>query len=228
MPDHLQRTDDWLRLSRSGLFEVEDLPGKITLRRVSPGWKQVGWWQLIALGAPVIGAISDHNGTMEDAHIGAFCGGFFSLVFLFCLILPGRYRLGKYADRVVFTPTEVHLYKGARRHRILDRHGLQQIVPDQDHHGLRYHMFVSDTDWVSAFAMSDPTEQTLMNNILMVAFNQPLHLDLLTVSRGTTAAPNISGLWPAAGTQLRANPTTTAPATKTAVAGRGRSGSKSA
>lgn len=178
MTNQLNRTPEWARLKNAGILSVVDEPGRITVSRVSPGEQMLKTWQTLTWTVPVGLLVL---GLVFGGIVGIFVALPTIIIWLcltlFCRVLPGKERLDRFADRVVFTPEKLYFFRGQEMRYVLPREALQQIVCEKDDYGLRSHMFVADIGWMSAFPMSDATEQLLINNILMAAYRQPIHLD---------------------------------------------------
>jgi len=201
MNEQLHRTPEWDRLKGSGFFQVEDRPGQIALGRASPYEKKMDNLMLFAVGFPAALVVV---GLMMGGIWGAFGAAlpaalFFGITY-FISIQPGKAFARSCADMVIFTPHAVYFRRGTENLGQLPREAMQQIVPDQDKQLVRSHKFLSDVGYIWAFVGSGENEHLLMNNILMAAFKQPVHLDLMDQAPSPasvmdmTAAPQISGL----------------------------------
>ncbi len=200
MSEPLRRTPDWDQLKEADFFQIVDLPGEISLSRASPAEKKIKFIRTIALLLPLGGALLGFMFFPVGLIICVPIALVFSAVWYFGVYLSAKAGLKGFADRVIFTADRIYFYTGDHEHGSLRREALQQIVPDRNKGGMRSHKFLADTGYTWAFPMSSETEHLLMNNILMAAFKQPVHLDGLEETSGTarvaetTAAPQISGL----------------------------------
>ncbi len=200
MSEPLHRTPEWDRLKRSGFFQIRDEPGRITVFRVSPAKEKMEQMKSIAIVAPLAGTALGFVAGFGGMIFGLILGLVLGAACFFGTYMPAKKRIDRFADRVIFAASDVYFYTGKEEQGSLPREALQQIVPDQDEFKLRSHKFLSDVGYIWAFPMSTETEHLLMNNILMAAFKQPVHLDLMKHEAPAarvvemSAAPQISGL----------------------------------
>lgn len=192
----MHRTAEWPRLRDCGFLLIHDQPGRITAYMEKPGKRQIRTCLAIGAGFIGFGLMPALNGHVVT---GMVCGVVMAL--LACLIFGPvivaiMTRMSGFADRVVFMPEEIEFYIGKRKWGTLPREAMQQILADKDQHGLRYHRFIADTGYCSAFPGVDETNHLIVNNVLMSAFGQPVHLDGVAVIAHEQAniAPQIEGL----------------------------------
>lgn len=188
----MHRTPEWARLKSAGFFQIEDRPGEIILTRVSPQKRTLNILTMVAVGFPVAAFLLGLVGGFWGACGAGFSAALFGAILFFVGVLPAKRRLEQFADGVIFTPHDVFFLRGDRDFGSLPRDSMQQIAPDQDGHQTRSHKFLADVGYVWAFAGSGPSEQLLMNNILMAAFKQPLHLDVMEAAPAQQAAPDVT------------------------------------
>lgn len=185
----LHRTDDWPRLRNSGFVQVGDYPGRIVIHREKAGRAQIDTCKALFLAAVVFGLTPAINGHYVTAIFSGMAMALFGGLIFGMVILSIKSRMRRYADTVIFTPTDVEFFSGKTCFGSLPRQGMQQIVADKDHHGLRHHRFIADVGYISAFPTQGATDHLIVNNILMSAFGQPLHLDGMEGPTHETDAP---------------------------------------
>jgi hypothetical protein len=202
--NNLIRTDDWDRLKRSGYLLIDDQPGRITATGKKAGRDAIRKFKMIFVMTVALGFLPAVFGNFGAAILGGIVMTILASLTSGLMLISIRNRFAEFADKVVFTPTEVEFYRGRKSLGMLPRPALQQILADKDKHGLRYHRFIADVGFGSAFPSTDETEHVIINNILMAAFGQPVHLDgmnAVPVHAVDDAAPQIVAMLPVTGRQ---------------------------
>lgn len=181
MTNYLNRTAEWDRLKTTPFFQIEDAPGSISItNKLKIGHLVMRNWLRVVISSTLI-----FMGIMiqEDGITGLLVlMGMLGLLGLVVGIIGLVWRVHRdRAHKVVFTPDAVYLYgMSGRELGGLPRDSMQQIAvetTERKKQKIFYHNFISDMGWAQALPCVDPTEATLRNNLLMVAWRQPLELD---------------------------------------------------
>ena len=164
-PIQLHRTPEWGRLKRTGFFKIEDRPGEIVVSK--------GAWPVFVGGGMVLASCLPLLFSHWMLPLTVGFGGIWAWATL---------RTLSHGYKVRFTPDELVFYGplGVRQGS-LQRVAMQQIaVKTTDEKRDDFcHEFIADTGWMQAFWGRGKTRGSVQNNVLMAAFAQPIHLDLL-------------------------------------------------
>lgn len=174
-PLNLHRTPEWGRLKQAGFFKIDDQPGAITLSVApTPVFVCIALAAVFGIGPLLLSPFL--------LPLSLAFGGLF---------VWGAYKNMRHGYKVRFGPDELTFYGPfGDRHGVLPREAMQQIAVkeiDEKRHGC-VHEFIADMGWKRAFFVQGETKAAVQNNVLMAAFAQPVHLDLLEGLQPDSAA----------------------------------------